>query len=425
MSAAGAARPGRQANEGTTTSELPLARSPINDDVAAAGPTEFAPLTLGDIAVWPPVVLAPMAGVTDAPFRQLCREYAGAGVASAADAAPGLFVNQMITARALVEGHRKTLKLAEFGPGETPRSIQLYGTDPVYLAEAVEQLVHTRHVDHIDMNFGCPVPKVTRHGGGGALPYRRPLFRRIVRAAVQAAQGEVPVTVKFRMGIDDDHLTFVDAGHIAEEEGAAAVALHARTVHQLYSGEARWEAIATLKREITSIPVLGNGDIWEPHDALRMLRATGADGVVIGRGCLGRPWMFRDLAHVFEGRDVSAVPTMREICSAMRRHAGLIVDWRGDELALRGFRKHAIWYLTGMPVGGEFRRRLQEISSLGDLDRVLADVDPGAHLPVEALRLPRSHKGGPRQVALPAGWLDEPDSQLALGEEAEALVSGG
>ncbi len=422
-------------------------RTAINADVAPAAPGEFSPFTIGDVAVWPPVVLAPMAGVTDAPFRQLCREFAVAGRSptsivlecrssrhssttqpgqgAAAHAAPGLFVNQMITARALVEGHRKTLKLAEFGAGEHPRSIQLYGTDPTYLAKAVSQLVDAAHVDHIDMNFGCPVPKVTRHGGGGALPYRRPLFQRIVGSAVEAAQGRVPVTVKFRMGIDDTHLTHLDAGAIAEHEGAAAIALHARTVEQLYSGEARWEAIAELKSHVTSIPVLGNGDIWEPHDALRMLRTTGADGVVIGRGCLGRPWLFRDLARVFDGGDIAPLPSMADIAAAMRRQAELLVAWMGSEDALRGFRKHAIWYLTGMPVGGEVRRQVQDITSLADLDRVLAGVDPELRLPIDALRLPRSHKGGPKRVALPDGWLADPSSDAALGHEAEALVSGG
>ena len=406
--------------------DLPLARTAVNDGVDAAAPGEFSPIDIGPISVWPPVVLAPMAGVTDVPFRQLCREASASGLADPDQPhAPGLFVNQMITARALVEGHKKTLKLAEFGPDEKPRSIQLYGTDPIYLGKAVEQLVETEHVDHIDMNFGCPVGKVTKHGGGGALPYRRPLFRRIVRAAVEAAQGRVPVTVKFRMGIDDDHLTHIDAGRIAEEEGAAAVALHGRTVEQLYSGDARWEAIAELKQAVTTIPVLGNGDIWEPHDALRMLRETGADGVVIGRGCLGRPWLFRDLARVFEGGDVGPVPTMAEAATAMRRQAELIVEWMETERALRGFRKHAIWYLTGMPVGGEFRRKVQEIDGLADLDEVLASIDPTLYLPVDAIRIPRSHKGGPKPVSLPHGWLDDPDSQLALSEEAEALVSGG
>ncbi|MFV2038629.1 MAG: tRNA dihydrouridine synthase DusB [Acidimicrobiales bacterium] len=366
------------------------------------------------MSVWPPVVLAPMAGVTDVPFRRLCRDFTTGG----------LFVNQMITARALVEGHTKTLKLAEFGPDETPRSIQLYGTDPLYLAKAVEALVDREHVDHIDLNFGCPVPKVTRHGGGGALPFRRPLFTRIVAAAVHAAQGRVPITVKFRMGIDDTHLTYLDAGRIAEQEGVAALALHARTVEQLYSGDARWEAIARLKQHV-SIPVLGNGDIWEAYDAVRMLRATGADGVVIGRGCLGRPWLFRDLARVFNGDEVGAVPTMADVARTMSRQARLIVEWTGTEDSLRGFRKHAIWYLTGMPVGREFRRRVQEITSVADLDELLTGLDQTVHLPTDAIRIPRSHHGGPKRVALPEGWLDHPESELAIGEDAEALVSGG
>jgi nifR3 family TIM-barrel protein len=235
----------------------------------------------------------------------------------------------------------------------------------------------------------------------------------------------VPVTVKFRMGIDDTHLTHLDAGKIAEDEGAAAVALHARTVEQLYSGDARWQAIAHLKQHVTSIPVLGNGDIWEPHDALRMLRSTGADGVVIGRGCLGRPWFFRDLARVFAGADVNPLPSMSEVGDTMNRQAQLLVEWWGSEDALRGFRKHAIWYLTGMPVGREFRRRVQSVASLNDLSEVLDDIDPTIHLPVDALRIPRSHRGGPKKPALPEGWLDTPDSELALTEEAEALASGG
>ncbi len=415
---------------------LPLARTDLNDGVPSAGPGEFAPLNVGALSVWPPVVLAPMAGVTDAPFRQVCREFAGGNLdqsvserdpveCSDSNTVPGLFVNQMITARAYVEGHRKTHKLAEFGPSETPRSIQLYGTDPKYITRAVEQLVDEEAIDHIDMNFGCPVAKVTRHGGGGALPYRRPLFGRIVGAAVAAARGRVPVTVKFRLGIDDTHLTYLDAGLIAEDEGAAAVALHARTVEQLYSGDARWHGIARLKEHVTSIPVLGNGDIWEAHDALRMMRQTGADGVVIGRGCLGRPWLFRDLSRVFHGDDVAPVPSMSQVGATMSRQARLLVEWMGTESALRGFRKHAIWYLTGMPVGRDFRRRLQSITSLDDLDGVLDDIDPAVHLPVDALRIPRSHRGGPKKVALPDGWLDTPDSDLAPTEEAEALASGG
>ncbi len=408
-----------------------LARTEVNAHVTPVTKGEFAPLDVGPLHVWPPVVLAPMAGVTDAPFRQLCRDMSRSGLSPSTTAsqgsasAPGLFVNQMITARALVEGHKKTLKLAEFGPDESPRSIQLYGTDPIYLAKAVELLVSEERVDHIDMNFGCPVPKVTKHGGGGALPFRRPLFQRIVGSAVEATRGRVPLTVKFRMGIDDAHLTHIDAGLIAQAEGASAVALHARTVEQLYSGEARWDAIAELKQAVTQIPVLGNGDIWEPHDAIRMLRQTGADGVVVGRGCLGRPWLFRDLSRVFEGGDAGPLPTMAEVAATMERQAAMLVDWMGTEQALRGFRKHAIWYLTGMPVGAELRRQIQQITSLEDLSAVLANVDPSVQLPLDAVRIPRSHKGGPKTVTLPEGWLEDPNCEFALSEQAETLVSGG
>lgn len=388
-------------------------RSAVNADVASARPGEFSPLHIGPHRVWPPVVLAPMAGVTDVAFRTLCREFGA-----------GLYVNQMITARGYVERHAKTLKLAEFGPDEHPRSIQLYGTDPEWLTRATRRLVGEGHVDHIDMNFGCPVPKVTRHGGGAALPVKRNLFARIISSVVAAA-GEIPVTVKFRIGVDDHHVTHLDAGRIAEGEGAVAVALHARTAEQLYSGQARWEAIGQLKEVVTTIPVLGNGDIWEAHDALRMMRSTGCDGVVVGRGCLGRPRLFADLARVFDGHDVAPPPTLGETAATMARHAELLVEWMGTEDALRSFRKHALWYLTGFPVGGVVRRQLHEVRDLAELDQVLDTLDPAVRLPVEALRFARSHSGGPKPVALPHGWLDDPDEDVSLDARAEAVVSGG
>ena len=266
-------------------------KSEQNRDVPLGRPDEFAAIDIGPLSVWPPVVLAPMAGVTNWPFRRICRRFGA-----------GLYVSEMVTARPLVEGRAKTLMLAEFGQDESPRSLQLYGVDPHYVGEAVKWLVGEGRVDHIDMNFGCPVPKVTRKGGGSAIPAKPRLLAKIVRAAVQNA-GEIPITIKFRIGIDETLPTYEDAGRIAEQEGCAAVALHARTAAQLYDGEAQWDAIARLKKHVRTIPVLGNGDIWEAHDALRMMRSTGCDGVVIGRGCLGRPWLFRDLADVFEGRE--------------------------------------------------------------------------------------------------------------------------
>tara|TARA_B100000953_G_scaffold272169_1_gene243442 strand:+ start:381 stop:1376 length:996 start_codon:yes stop_codon:yes gene_type:complete len=331
----------------------------------------------------------------------------------------------MITARAFVNRNEKTVKLAEFGTSERPRSIQLYGIDPQFIGKAVRQLVEEERVDHVDLNFGCPVPKVTKHGGGGALPFKRPLFRSIVAASVSAADAQVPVTVKFRMGIDDNHLTYLDAGKIAEEEGAAGVTLHARTVEQLYSGHARWDAISLLKEHVQSIPIFGNGDIWEPFDAIRMLRETNADGVVIGRGCLGRPWLFQQLVETFNGAEPSEIPVLGEVAKVIQHHAKLVVEWQGTEDALRTFRKHAAWYLTGFPVGSEIRRAIQQITSLIELEQVLGRLDPLITLPLDAYRLPRSHKGGPKKVALPAGWLDDPFSNSELSPKAEQFVSGG
>ena len=259
-------------------------------------PPRPEPLTLGSIVVDPPVVLAPMAGVTNAPFRRLCRRYGG-----------GLYVSEMVTARALIEGNAKTARMVTFAPDEVPRSLQLYGTDPSVLGEAVRRLVAEDRVDHLDLNFGCPAPKVTRRGGGAALPVKRRLLAAIVRACVAAASPYgVPVTMKFRMGVRDDLLTFLDAGRIGADEGVAALALHARTAEQLYAGRARWAAIGELKAAQPDLPVLGNGDIWEAADAVEMVAETGCDGVVVGRGCLGRPWLFADLAAVFAGKEPAA-----------------------------------------------------------------------------------------------------------------------
>jgi nifR3 family TIM-barrel protein len=369
-------------------------------------------LRIGPLSVDPPVVLAPMAGITNAPFRRLCREYGA-----------GLYVSEMIGARGLVEGDEKTRALARFAPDETPRSIQLYGTDPGSLGEAVAYLVEVEHVDHIDMNFGCPMSKVTRHGGGAALPWKPDLFRAIVRAAVSNA-GAIPVTVKFRKGIDDDHLTYVETGLAAEEEGVAAVALHARTARQLYSGEADWAAIARLKETVTAIPVLGNGDIWTAHDAVRMMDRTGCDGVVVGRGCLGRPWMFRDLADVLAGRPLQTPPDSGEVARIMVRHAGLLVDHFGERVGIALFRKHPSWYLKGFPAGPQMRDTLARVDSVDQLESILAGWDPNIPFPEEANTMIRGHSHGPRPVRLPHGFLDHREGDR-LGREAEQVISGG
>ena len=302
--------------------------------IMSTATTLLPPLQIGRHTIASPVVLAPMAGITNRAFRRLCREYvdptASAGGASGASS---LYVSEMITSRALVERNRESMRLIQHDPQENPRSVQLYGVDPVTVAAAVRMLVTEDRADHIDLNFGCPVPKVTRKGGGAALPWKRDLFRSIVAGAVrEASPYAVPVTVKMRVGIDDAHVTYLEAGLAAEQEGAAAVALHARTASQAYSGTADWSRIARLKEAVTSIPVLGNGDIWSAEDAVEMVRQTGCDGVVVGRGCLGRPWLFTDLAAAFAGSPVRVQPGLREVTDTLRRHAAYLVEFYEDEV---------------------------------------------------------------------------------------------
>lgn len=384
------------------------------------------PLHLGRLTIESPVVLAPMAGITNRAFRRLCRDYASAGGTGAS----ALYVSEMITARALVERNALTMRLIEHDPGESPRSTQLYGVDPVTTAAAVRILVAEDRADHIDLNFGCPVPKVTRKGGGGALPWKRDLFRSIVAAAVrEAAPYDVPVTVKMRMGIDAEHLTYLDAGRIAEGVGAAGVALHARTVSQAYSGDAHWSAIARLKEAVRTIPVLGNGDIWSAEDAVQMARETGCDGVVVGRGCLGRPWLFADLAAAFAGRPERVTLDLGEVAATLRRHAAYLVDFYADELkGCRDIRKHIAWYLKGFPAGSNLRHHLATVDSLAALDELIAELDPAAPWPGAPAEGQRGRAGHPRHVVLPEGWLDSPEltpAQAALVAQAEDDSSGG
>lgn len=387
--------------------------SDLNKDVAVASEGEFQPVHIGPLKVWPPVVLAPMAGVTNYPFRTLCSDFGA-----------GLYVSEMITARPLVEGNQKTLKLADFGPEESPRSLQLYGVDPYYVGEAVARLVGEGRVDHIDMNFGCPVRKVTRKGGGSAIPAKPRLLRDIVRAAVTRA-GKVPVTIKFRLGINEEIETFRDAGRIGEEEGCAAVALHARTAAELYDGHAHWERIAELKQQVRTIPVLGNGDIWEAWDALRMMRETGCDGVVVGRGCLGRPWLFRDLADVFDGREPQNPPTLGEVTDIMMRHATLLADWFGEGMAMRAFRRHSTWYTKGFRGSAQLRQELMRVCTLPELRDAMTRVDRDEPFPVTAMRVPRGKTAGRQTVALPEGYLDNRDDATPPSADAECDISGG
>ncbi len=400
--------------------------------VPAAGPVLPA-LRIGRHTIGSAVVLAPMAGVTNRAFRKLCREYGdagpGIGVASGGQR-KSLYVSEMVTSRALVERTSKSMQLIEHDPQESIRSVQLYGVDPATVGAAVRMLLSEDRADHIDLNFGCPVPKVTRKGGGAALPWKIDLFRAIVSNAVsEATPYDVPVTVKMRKGIDSDHLTFLEAGRIAEGEGVAAVALHARTASQGYSGQADWAAIKALKQVVTTIPVLGNGDIWSAQDALDMVVATGCDGVVVGRGCLGRPWLFADLAEAFAGSSARVRPTLGEVATTMRRHTEYLIEFYGSELkACRDIRKHVAWYLKGFPAGRDTRRRLALVESMAALDDLIASLDLGAAWPGEPAEGQRGRAGSPHQVCLPAGWLDSRDlneASAAAVAQAELSVSGG
>ena len=371
--------------------------------------TPIAPLRLpikngnfanDEVVLEAPVVLAPMAGITNSAFRTLCREQGA-----------GLFVSEMVTARALIERHPETLRLITPGKGESPRSVQLYGVDPKVVGLAVKMLMEDNLADHIDLNFGCPVPKVTRKGGGAALPYKRTLFSNIVESAVKsAAPFGVPVTVKMRVGIDHDHPTFLDAASSAADAGVAWVALHARYASQLYEGKADWSQISRLVEHLapTGVPVLGNGDIWSGSDGLRMMQETGCAGVVVGRGCLGRPWLFADLVAAFQGDQSRATPTLFEVREIMYRHGELLIEFFEDEnRAMRDLRKHMAWYLKGFTVLRELRSQFGMVSSLAEL-RSLLDQLIDQPYPSAVGDAPRGRTSHGKAVSLPAGWLDDP-----------------
>ena len=367
--------------------------TPLNRDVPPASPGEFEPLSLGPLAIWPPVVLAPMAGVTNAPFRALCRDFGA-----------GLYVSEMITARGYLLENVNTRRLAQAAPDERPRSVQIYGSDPRDVGEMVAALVD-EGVDHVDLNLGCPVRKVTSHGGGSAIPVKPRLMARLVRAMVAKA-GTVPVTVKVRKGIHAELLTYRDAGRVAEAEGASGIGLHGRTAAELYSGSADWDAIADLVSRL-GIPVMGNGDVWEPWDALRMLRATGCAGVIVGRGCLGRPWLFRELAQVFDGREPERPPNLGSIAVIAQDHARRLAEFFGEEHGMRQMRKWLAWYTKGFRGSAVVRGRLNEVTTVAAVGTLLSALDPEEPFPMSGLRAMRAKGGRTQQVSLPEGYLDD------------------
>ncbi len=388
---------------------------------------DLAPIKTERFEVSPPVVLAPMAGITNQAFRKLCREFGA-----------GLYVSEMVTTRALVNRNPETIRMVTPDPDEEIKSVQLYGTDPQVMQEAVRLLVEENRADHIDINMGCPVPKVTRKGGGAALPWKKDLFSEIINSAVKTAnettkalgQKKVPVSVKMRIGIDENHQTFLEASEAAARAGVAWVALHGRTANQMYSGKANWDAIRTLveKMQDFEIPVLGNGDIWSAQDAMKMVKDTGAAGVVIGRGCLGRPWIFGQLSAAFLGRPIPKDPGLAEISKIMYRHAQLLCELYGDYKGIRDIRKHIAWYLKGFSVGSELRTKLALVESLEEFETLLNQMDLNQDFPVSIADLPRGRTGSEKRVALPQGWLDSQYLNVNEASElvaAELSVSGG
>jgi nifR3 family TIM-barrel protein len=375
----------------------------------------------------PPVVLAPMAGITNQAFRRLCREYGA-----------GLYVSEMVTSRALIERSPETIRMVTPDPDEQIRSVQLYGVDPEVISKAVEMLIREDRADHIDLNMGCPVPKVTKKGGGAALPWKQDLFKDILESAVNTSNKvtselgvkKVPVTVKMRMGIDDEHLTYIEAGKIAAKAGVTWVALHARTAEQMYSGKARWQAIKTLVEELKefNVPVLGNGDIWSAQDALEMVKETGCAGVVVGRGCLGRPWLFGQLAAAFAGKEIPKDPGLEVVSQIIKRHAVLLCELYGEYKGIRDIRKHMAWYLKGFSVGNQLRTSLAMVESLENLDFLLAKLDINQAFPEVVVDKPRGRVGSQKKVSLPHNWLNSRSiekSEVKDLREAELSVSGG
>jgi nifR3 family TIM-barrel protein len=375
----------------------------------------------------PPVVLAPMAGITNQAFRRLCREYGA-----------GLYVSEMVTSRALIERSPETIRMVTPDPDEQIRSVQLYGVDPEVMSKAVEMLIREDRADHIDLNMGCPVPKVTKKGGGAALPWKQDLFKDILESAVNTSNKvtselgvkKVPVTVKMRMGIDDEHLTYIEAGKIAAKAGVTWVALHARTAEQMYSGKARWHAIKTLVEELKefNVPVLGNGDIWSAQDALEMVKETGCAGVVVGRGCLGRPWLFGQLAAAFAGKEIPKDPGLEVVSQIIKRHAVLLCELYGEYKGIRDIRKHMAWYLKGFSVGNQLRTSLAMVESLENLDFLLAKLDINQAFPEVVVDKPRGRVGSQKKVSLPHNWLNSRSiekSEVKDLREAELSVSGG
>lgn len=321
----------------------------------------MSPLKIGNVEMQNPLVLAPMAGVTDLPFRLLCKEQGC-----------GLMYTEMVSAKALLYKNRNTKPLLETRPEEEPVAVQLFGSDPEIMSEMALQLEEGPYAI-IDVNMGCPVPKIVNNGEGSALMKDPKLVEQILTALVKAI--DKPVTVKIRKGFDDDHVNAVEIAKIAEACGVAAVAVHGRTRAQYYSGQADWDIIAQVK-DAVKIPVIGNGDVDSPEKAKAIVEQTGCDGVMIGRAAEGNPWIFREVVSYLENGTIPARPTNREKREMILRHAALQLEYKGEYTGVREMRKHLSWYTVGMPHSAHFRQTINTMEKMDELIRGVQEIFP-------------------------------------------------
>lgn len=314
------------------------------------------PLKIGSVTLPNNLILAPMAGVTDLPFRLLCKEQGA-----------GLLCMEMVSAKAILYKNRNTESLLEIDPRENPVSLQLFGSDPEIISKIAHQ-IEDKPFDILDLNMGCPVPKIVNNGEGSALMKNPKLAGEIIRETAKAI--DKPVTVKIRKGFDDEHINAVEMAKIAEDAGAAAVAVHGRTREQFYSGRADWDIIRQVK-EAVSIPVIGNGDLLTAEDVIAMEAQTGCDGFMIARGAQGNPWIFRQILHYFETGEHLAKPTLEEVTQMILRHARMMLEFKGEYIGIREIRKHAAWYTAGYPNSARLRVAINNVESFEALEELL------------------------------------------------------